>query len=108
MLDELETLLRDRNIPEARSNLAERIIAASLQEEVIKVGPSLQGVERWLSAFLEGFAIPKPAYAVACALVLGVGLGIFADSFSVLPSMTTDEFALALSVEDVLSTGDFL
>ena len=107
MLDELETLLRDRNIPDARSNLAERIIAASLEDEV-QTKPSLQGFERWFSAFIEGFAIPKPAYAVAFALVLGVGLGIFADSFSVLPNMTTDEFAQALSVEDVLTTGDFL
>ena len=105
MLDDFETLLRDRNIPDARSNLSERIIAASLQEE--QENP-LHGVGRWLRAFAEGFALPRPAFAMGCALVLGVGVGVYADRVSFLPSLTTDEISEALTVDEVLSTGDFL
>jgi hypothetical protein len=69
--DEFERVLQSRYVPLMRSNLPERIIAASLKVEKRKES----FLVAWLKDFFEGFAMPKPAYAMVVALVIGFGIG---------------------------------
>lgn len=71
MHDEFETLLRERFVPEPPSNLAERIIAAA------KPRAKKKGFADFMDDFMELFYIPKPAYATAFILVLGLAAGIY-------------------------------
>lgn len=67
--DELHQLLHQRHRPPVSSGLAERIIRASLHV------PQKQSLWQWVCGLLEEFHSPKPAYAFASLLLLGVFIG---------------------------------
>lgn len=99
---ELEEIMNKRYIPEMRSNLAERIIEASLHHQAHgKTGLSL-----WLNTFSDALLLPKPAYVMAMIFVLGLllgGLSGFVDVQAV-DSNVTD---LVFTAEQVYE-GDWL
>ncbi len=69
--DKLDALLGSRRIEPARQDLAARII---LQAQSL---PQIQNISFWQSVrqlFAE-FRLPKPAYVLATALILGMLLG---------------------------------
>ncbi len=108
MHENLDILLKSRVVPEARSNLTQRIIDASLQDAPPRVQAKLEGLGRWVQAFLDGFALPQPALALSLALLVGIGMGFFDSADMVYPDFSTDDFSLALNVDELLDTGDFL
>ena len=74
--DNFERILKARQVPMMRSNLPERIIAASL----VATKPKVSGVFSWLSDFWDGFALPQPVLAMAVALFIGVFVGMSSAS----------------------------
>jgi hypothetical protein len=76
----LEEMLRARRLETARSDLAERIILkaqAIPQNQALPLGQSIRRL------FAE-FHLPKPAYVLSAALLLGVFLG-FNNPFDTTP-----------------------
>ena len=72
--EKLETLLRSRRIEPASSDLAQRIILKAQQTPQIKTPPFWQSVRDLFGEF----HLPKPAYVLASALLLGVVIGFSA------------------------------
>lgn len=72
---DLENVMQERYIPAPSSNLAERIIEASLMHQ--KQGRS--GVDLWWRTFWDAFMLPKPAYVMAAIFVLGLFMGLYTD-----------------------------
>ncbi|GJL85017.1 MAG: hypothetical protein DHS20C02_07920 [Micavibrio sp.] len=73
-IDELDTLLTQRVAPPPpRSNLSERIIEASLQSKPKRRSGFMQG----LDGLADMFVLPRPAYALAAVLFLGVVGGFY-------------------------------
>lgn len=66
----LEALLRSVAIEAPATNLAERIIAAT---KPVMASTRVLSTSVW-DAFRE-LLMPKPAFALACALVMGIALG---------------------------------
>lgn len=69
--EKLETLLRSRRIEPASPDLAQRIILKARQTPQIQNPPFWQSVRELFGEF----HLPKPAYVLASALVLGVVIG---------------------------------
>lgn len=71
MVDDLEVILSRRAFVPARSNLAERIIAAA------QVKPAKRGFDwrSWTSDVAELFVLPRPALALASVLLIGLFAG---------------------------------
>ena len=69
--EKLEAMLRSRRAEAASPDLAERIIlkAQSL--------PQTQAISltQWVERLFAEFHVPKPAYVLACTLILGFVLG---------------------------------
>jgi hypothetical protein len=72
--EKLETLLRSRRIEPASSDLTQRIILKAQRTPQIKTPPFWQLVRDLFGEF----HLPKPAYVLASALVLGVVIGFSA------------------------------
>ena len=72
--EKLETLLRSRRVAPASPDLAQRIILKARQTPQIKTPPFWQSVRDLFGEF----HLPKPAYVLASALVLGVVIGFSA------------------------------
>lgn len=73
-IDELDALLAQRSAPPPpRSNLSERIIDAALQSKPKR----RSGFIQWLDSLTDMFVIPRPAYALAVVLMLGVVGGFY-------------------------------
>ena len=84
----IDDILEKREVPYARSGLAQDIIAAAMRSE--RNLPLLNEMFLWL-------VIPKPQIVLAMCLVLGLALGLTLDTSSLL----TDS-ASSLADEDVL------
>ena len=72
---DLESVMQERYIPAPSSNLAERIIEASLMHQ--KQGRS--GFDLWWRTFWDAFLLPKPAYVIAVIFVLGLFMGLYTE-----------------------------
>lgn len=72
--EKLESLLRSRRLEPASPDLAQRIILKAQQTPQIKTPPFWQSVRDLFGEF----HLPKPAYVLASALVLGVVIGFSA------------------------------
>lgn len=72
--EKLESLLRSRRLEPASADLAQRIILKAQQTPQIKTPPLWQSVRELFSEF----HLPKPAYVLASALLLGVVIGFSA------------------------------
>lgn len=107
MFDEdLGRLLRLRRVPEPSADLAGRIVAAAAH----------RGQRRGFFAYCAGFAaefasmlaVPRPAFALAVFLLIGLSTGIFADNVSVLPGMTPEDLATFMTIDDRFVAGEWL
>jgi hypothetical protein len=72
--EKLEHLLRSRRIEPARADLAQRIM---LKARSLPQAPNMSPWESLRQLFAE-LHLPKPAYVLASALVLGIVIGISA------------------------------
>jgi len=72
---DLESVMQERYIPAPSSNLAERIIAASLMHQM----QGRSGFDLWWRTFWAAFMLPKPAYVMAVIFVLGLFMGLYTD-----------------------------
>lgn len=70
--ENLDTMLRARRIEPADRDLAQRIILKAQKLPQNQKLPVLQ----WLRQLFAEFHLPKPAYVVASALVLGIMVGL--------------------------------
>lgn len=70
--EKLERLLRSRRMESASPDLAQRII---LQARQIPQAEPMT-VARWLSGLFKEFHLPKPAYVLAGALLVGTVVGL--------------------------------
>lgn len=125
---QLDVLLRQRAVPEMRSNLAYRIIEAShdvLQEKTGSAGVFAQ-VKELGSAFLKGVAgvldyviLPRPAFAMAVIVIMmgGVVLGAqtgglnattFLSDIGYASSYDSSDVETFIMVTDSFEYGDFL
>ena len=70
--EKLELLLRSRRIESSSPDLAQRIILQARQT------PQLEPMTfaQWLSRVFKEFHLPKPAYVLAGALLLGTVVGL--------------------------------
>ena len=105
---DFDRFLKTRYVPSAPSNLAHRIVQASLKGDVVSSSVRKVGIGQWFSEFMEEFALPHPAVALGLFLLLGVGLGIWGQDVSLLPNLTADDLAMASEGEGCFETGDFL
>jgi hypothetical protein len=95
--EKLETLLKARRFEAASADLAERII---LRAQTLPQNQSLS-VMQWLRRIFEEAHLPKPAYVLACTLILGFVLG-----FSAPPYTTTSDEGNADQVQSFLSADE--
>jgi len=72
--EKLDNLLRSRRIEPASPDLAQRIILKAQQVPQNKAVPLWQ----WIGQLFSEFHLPKPAYVLASALVLGMVIGFSA------------------------------
>lgn len=72
--DKLEQMLHSRRLEAASPDLTQRIILKARQTPQIKTPPFWQSVRDLFGEF----HLPKPAYVLASALVLGVVIGFSA------------------------------
>ena len=72
--EKLDNLLRSRRIDPASPDLAQRIILQARQTPQIKTPPFWQSVRELFGEF----HLPKPAYVLTSALILGVVIGFSA------------------------------
>lgn len=93
--EKLDQLLKSVALAPPSSNLAERIIA---QATISPVAASLESNKKSLfKQILHTFILPKPAYALACSMLVGVLLG-WQDS-----TLDTNTIQLASMDEDLSS-----
>ena len=74
--EKLETLLRSRRLDPADPDLAQRIILKARQMPQTKTAPIWQSVRDLFGEF----HLPKPAYVLTSALVLGIVIGFSVPS----------------------------
>jgi hypothetical protein len=72
--EKLETLLRSRRLEPASADLAQRIILKARQMPQTTIASFWQSVRDLFGEF----HLPKPAYVLASALVLGIVIGLSA------------------------------
>jgi hypothetical protein len=71
--EKLDNLLRSRRIEPVSADLAQRIILKAQQLPQNKITPW-----QWVRDLFSEFHLPKPAYVLASALVLGMVIGFSA------------------------------
>ena len=81
----LENILHTRSVTPPHPSLAERIIANAKQrrrELPVKLSS-------WVSGLFNDFMIPRPAYALAAMLVLGISIGVSTQTMTTTPDETS-------------------
>jgi hypothetical protein len=101
---ELNGFLNMRYIPPPSTNLAERIIDASLLHK--KQGR--KGFELWARSFWDAFLLPKPAYVMAAFFIIGISFGLYSEVANALQIDAESLSALVYTAEDVVAEGDWL
>lgn len=99
---EFENILNSRNVPEAPGNLAYRIIEAAKQKPKTQAAGSVSGP--FWDMFAEMFILPKPAVALALALLVGLTLGFGSMNPA---EVQLQDLSSLLQIEDEFYTGDF-
>jgi hypothetical protein len=79
------------------SNLAERIIAQARIEPELSASETARETEGFFKQMMRNFILPKPAYALACSMLLGVFLGWQNTDVS-------DGFTQSSSIDDDISS----
>lgn len=94
--EELELLLARAPAVRSPGDLAERIIAASQQ-----TAPADRSLFEWLGQLFAEVMLPKPAYVLTSALILGVVTGAVLPAESFRPSPEEESLVLtALFYDD--------
>ena len=70
--ERLNEYLRRRDMPAPSSNLAYRITQAAQPKTKMSMPTS------WIDELFSAFLFPKPAYATAFCLIVGLGIGLYA------------------------------
>lgn len=78
----LDDLLQKRAAPPMRSNLEQRILKESLIPAKRRQGSFV--LSDWMNAFYQAFALPRPVLSLALVLLIGITLGTYIDSTSVM------------------------
>lgn len=74
--EKLNQLLNTATVVAPNTDLAERIIHAAKISSSLETSSEKDLVqESFMQQFLQSFILPKPAYALACSLLLGVLIG---------------------------------
>lgn len=106
IFDNLDDLLWMRRAPESSPDLGERIVAAAARRR------QRPGFFHFCSEFLSEFAgmlaIPRPAFALAVFLLLGLSTGLFVDRVSVLPGLMPEDLAMFMTIDDRFVAGEWL
>ncbi len=89
MDDRLEEIMMRRPIPMPSTNLAERIIEASLLHRA----QGKRGVHLWFYAFRDVFVLPQPAFVMAVVLLAGVFIGFNIDTSSAAETRDISSYA---------------
>jgi|SRR5918992_220540 hypothetical protein len=97
--EKLDNLLRARGIEPASPDLARRIVLAAQRMPQNRTAPLWQ----WISELFREFHLPKPAYVLASALVLGMVIGFTAPQDN---GQSADDGAAI--IQTFLSTDDTL
>ena len=97
--EKLDNLLRSRRIEPASADLAQRIILKAQQLPQTKTMPLWQSVRELFGEF----HLPKPAYVLASALLLGVVIGFSAPQDT---NLTADDGGA--SIQGFLSADEAL
>ena len=71
--EKLEEMLRSRRLEPASPDLAERIV---LKAQSIPQNQTIP-LARWVQQLFAEFHLPKPAYVLACTLILGFVVGFY-------------------------------
>ena len=71
--EKLEGLLRSRRFEPASPDLAERIV---LKAQSIPQNQPIS-LTQWMKQLFAEFHLPKPAYVLACTLILGFAVGFY-------------------------------
>jgi hypothetical protein len=99
--EKLNQLLNSSKPVPASSNLAQRIIFEAKPQSEFKVTAEYD--ENFIKQFLSSFIFPKPAYALACSMLIGMLLGWQNPDFSLntLPLVDIDNDLSSLFLAEV-------
>lgn len=100
---DFDDMMTQRYIPAPSSNLAERIIEASLMHK--RQGRS--GIDLIWHSFWDAFMLPKPAFVMAVIFVLGLFMGGYTDFVNGMDSDSNALAALVFTAHDI-TEGDWL
>ena len=97
--DKLDNMLRSRRVEPASPDLAQRIILKARQL------PQIRSVSlwQWMRQLCAELHLPKPAYVLASALILGMVIG-----FSLAPDISPNTDDNTASVQGFFSTDEAL
>ncbi|MCC6597269.1 MAG: hypothetical protein IT559_00570 [Alphaproteobacteria bacterium] len=107
----LDRALRNRHVPQAPVHLAHAIVAAASTHP--QAGGGLRrAVGGFFAEFGRLFAIPRPVFALAVFLLLGLSAGIFMDTSSMfpalMPELMPEDLAGFLTIDDRFVAGEWL
>ena len=97
--DDLEKLLRARVVPEMRSHLEHRIIAASREVTSLTQDVRRRGIAVIFSEIFDAIMIPRPVLSLAVVLVLGAFMGLYSGPID--GAMDNDMDVFFLVAEDI-------
>lgn len=101
---DLYEILRLRRIPAAPEGLAERIIAEALRQ---RQAGEFSLAEFW-RIFSDGFLLPRPAFALAAALLIGLTVGFGAEIKSLFVDRDSEAYAAYDAVDGSYEDGMIL
>lgn len=71
--EKLDEMLKSRRLEPAGPDLAQRIILKAQQTRQNQTIP----LTEWMKRLFAEFHLPRPAYVIACALILGILVGLY-------------------------------
>jgi hypothetical protein len=106
MVDHLDDILSRRAVPQAPTNLAQRIIdAARPLGGTAKTTPPRATFEEWLSTLFDGLLVPRPAIAMLMLLLVGTMIGAYIGE----PAAEAQGYEFpSVYVEDDFNAGEWL
>jgi len=99
-----ETILKNRAVPQAPSNLAQRIIDQAAQMPVAARARQVG----WIEALRESLIIPRPEWAFAAILLMGIALGNYSNDWISVSDDYSSHLSYAFMIDESFNTGEFL
>lgn len=109
-MDDIDGILKTRKVPDARSNLSQRIIeqTRAIPQERGYGASWLARARRVMADFGRGFALPQPVLVLGVFLLLALGLGVFSLPSQQPQKTEIGDVSLAFYVDDILGVEDYL